>query len=306
MNQSPLPPARACVERIARAVLAATLLCALPARAVDPRAPDAAWKVIDLQDAQLFAARGAVASAAPDAGPGAIRLSAPEDPPPLFDYPGLGRQICDNCTFIHLRGLRFDDGVIEVDIKSERTSPGELEQKGFAGLVFNLDAAMTGWESVYFRPHNAVTPGAEGKSVQYVRMPMENWFTLRGGSVAVKDGELVDTTDHAKVDIEKASAYEGTAKGIAPGQWFTARVVIAGSKVAAFVRPEGASAFTPALGVESFNAAAVSGALGFYTEPRNTTFFRNARYLPLGAPEAATWLVPEPGHLRASGHSRPR
>lgn len=51
-----------------------------------------------------------------------------------------------------------------------------------------------------------MVPGAEGKSVQYVRMPMENWFTLRGGSVALKYGELVYTTDPAKADIEKAAA----------------------------------------------------------------------------------------------------
>ena len=294
MNEAPAARAGTAADRIARAAAACMALVALAAQGDEPGSTDSSWTVIDLQQLAQFATRDAVVTAAPDRGPGVIRVSAVDDPWPVFDYPGLGRQMCDNCTFIHLRGVTFDDGIIEVDINSQRTVAEDREQKGFAGLIFNLDPAMRSWESVYFRPHYMVEAGGEGKSVQYVRMPGENWFFLRGGSAALKDGELVDTTNYQEVDVDKPSKYEGTAKGIAPGQWFTARIVVAGDEVVAFVRPEGAREFSRVLRVDSFNEPAATGLIGFYTEPLNTTFFRNARYLRMSAQEAAAWLAREP------------
>ena len=288
----------ACMTRstVARsmAALLSALTFVLPAQAEGPRAAGSSWTAIDPTDSMDIAARGAVVRAAPEEGPGVVRLEGLEDPLPVMVYPGLGSQVCDVCTFIYLKGVDFDDGIIEVDIKSQRTFAEEQDQRGFVGLVFNIDAALSGWEAVHFRPHNAVEAGQEDKAVQYSRLPMENWFFLRGGTAAIVNGELVDTTDYERVDIGKASKYEGTAKGIAPGQWFTARFVIAGDKVAVFVRPEGAGGFTRALTVASFNQPSATGLFGFYSEPRNTTFLRNARYLRMSAEEAAAWLAREP------------
>lgn len=287
--------ARASTRRIASGVVVASCLLLAPsAHGAERPAATTSWTRIDLGDLAQFATRDATVGAAPDHGAGAIRVVAVEDRPAVFDYPELGRQPCDNCTFAYLRGITFDNGVIEVDISGERVAGEEPEQKGFSGLVFNIDPGLTTWESVYFRPHNAVDSRDASKAVQYVRMPGENWFILRGGKVAVRNGELVDVTDPATVDLEKGSKYESAAPGIAPGKWFTARLAIAGRRIAIFVRPEGAREFVRVLDVESFNGADVKGEFGFITEPRNRSYFRNARYRRMTSEEAASWLAAEP------------
>lgn len=282
------------VSHLGTSALVAVLLYATPAFAAEPLSSTASWTAIDLGTPGQLAFRHATVTAAPDKGPGVIRLVGTEDPPPLLEYPGLGMQICDVCTFVYFPDIDLDDGMVEVEINSQRTFAEEQEQRGFAGVIFNANAPMTSWEAVYFRPHNAVESGEEDKSTQYTRLPMENWFYLRGGSATLKDGKLVDTTDYQKVDIERASRYEGVARGIAPGQWFTARLVIAGDKIAVFVRPEGANEFSRALTVQSFNEPTATGPIGLYAEPRNTTFFRNARYLRMSKEEALAWLAMQP------------
>lgn len=282
------------LDHLAKLAVASCAFVSIATPGMERHATDSPWTSIDLDNLAQFATREATIVPAPERGRGVVRVAAIEDRPAMFEYPEIGRQACDNCTFAYLKDVTFDNGIIEVDINGRRTNEGEKEQKGFSGLVFNLDPALRRWESVYFRPHNAVDRGHEAKAVQYVRMPGENWFSLRGGRVAIRNGKLQDITNYKEVDIEKGSRYEGAANGIAPGKWFTARIVIAGEKVAAFVRPEGASRFTRVLSVESLNKADVKGGIGFYTEPRNTAYFRHARYLRMSAGEAATWLAKEP------------
>lgn len=227
---------------------------------------------------------------------GAIQV-IPEPHPGLFELDG-NRQGCDLCSLAYL-DAGFDNGVIEVDIKGQR-SPGQEEaQKGFVGVSFHLKMRSRNWETVYFRPHNAVPPGSPDnpKSIQYALWPSFHWYALRGGVLKVKNNEVVDETPPT-VDISIGSKlYEGYAQGIEPGKWFTARIVVDGSKITTFVKTQNDNKFRQ---VQSVNNSPLiqqmnppplfGGGIGLVGEPGNEAFFKNFRFIHLHKNEIGTWL----------------
>ena len=141
-----------------------------------------------------------------------------------------------------IKGKSFIEGIIEVDIASER----------FAGIAFRAQDSDR-YDKVYFRPFNSGTEKHEN-SVQYVVGGVKElgWKPLR----------------------EKfPGKYEGGAD-LPVMEWFTAEFVVTGSRVEVFVN----DSETPVLVVEETLSGFESGAFGIWGW---NAYFANFRYTPL-------------------------
>lgn len=118
-----------------------------------------------------------------------------------------------------LKGARFTNGTIEVDVKGR-----DMLQRSFVGIAFH-GINDTTYEAIYFRPFNfaATDPERHVHMVQYIDLPRYDWQTLRN-------------TYH--------NVYE---KGINPAPdvklWFHAKIEVHGDSIKVFVN----GALTPSL-----------------------------------------------------------
>lgn len=128
----------------------------------------------------------------------------------------------DGVGLAWLKGVKFTNGSIEVDIKGR-----DMLQRSFLGIAFH-GVNDTTYEAIYFRPFNfgVSDPERTVHNVQYIDLPKYDWETLRN-------------THH--------NQYE---KGIVPPpaktQWFHARIEVHGDTISVFVN--GGS--TPSLSVK--------------------------------------------------------
>ncbi|WP_142784056.1 hypothetical protein [Changchengzhania lutea] len=85
----------------------------------------------------------------------------------------LNSKIGDGIAII--KGLEFDDGIIELELKGEN-NPG----KSFVGIAFNIQNDTT-YEAIYFRPFNFKSDEKIRRehSVQYIYHPKYSWRFLR-------------------------------------------------------------------------------------------------------------------------------
>src|SRR4051812_35562327 len=72
------------------------------------------------------------------------------------------------------RGLAFDTGTLEIDLKGRN-----VRQRSFLGVAFNVVDEKT-FEAVYFRPFNfKADEPFRGRAVQYIAWPANTWEHLR-------------------------------------------------------------------------------------------------------------------------------
>ena len=127
--------------------------------------------------------------------------------------------------------VQLGDGVIEVDLHGK-----DVAQQSFLGIAFHF-VDWTTYDAVYFRPFNFRAEGEDQRShaVQYVSHPVNTWQKLRA---------------------ESAGRFEaGIAPPPDPNGWFSARIVLANSRVEVYVN--GAAA--PSLVVDDLGEARVGG-----------------------------------------------
>lgn len=115
----------------------------------------------------------------------------------------------------YLKGVVFEQGVIEVDLKGSKQRGGS-----FVGVVF---AGVDGdtYESVYFRPFNfkAANPMNRRHAVQYIAHPDWPWDRLRR-----------ERTDEFEASV--APKPDGDPGG---DQWFAARIEMTAKRVRVFI-----------------------------------------------------------------------
>lgn len=187
----------------------------------------------------LMLAAGPLASA-----PAQVSLPLDVDGLEAF-YAVLSDTIVDGRHALHLRNLEDDqqhedaavaffrdaemsDGVIEVDIASER----------FAGIAFRgLDGDH--YDKVYFRPFNSGTERHD-RTVQYASPGTDgaDWLSLR----------------------EKFPGEYEAGADVPVWQWFRARLVVEGQRVSVFVGEE----TTPVLVVDPLLSGVESGRIGIW------------------------------------------
>lgn len=96
----------------------------------------------------------------------------------------------------------FGNGTIELDIKGENI-PGQ----SFVGVAFHGKDTAT-FDAIYFRPFNFLNPERASHAVQYIAMPVNDWYTLRNAFPGKYENtinpvpKLVDDWFHAKIVVE--------------------------------------------------------------------------------------------------------
>lgn len=149
-----------------------------------------------------------------------------------------------------VEGVTFSEGTIECDIL------GKSKGGNFLGIAFR-GADDSTYDCVYFRPFNFAAPDPEKRvhHVQYTSRPQWTWKKLRE---------------------ERTGQYEKRIEPPPDGdEWFHARIVVAGKKVAVFVN----HAEKPSLEVETLNDR-TTGMIGLWTEPESPGHFANLKITP--------------------------
>lgn len=117
----------------------------------------------------------------------------------------------DEPTYVKLKGLDFENGVIEVKMLSQIQDPSPFQHaRGFIGVAFRINENDSAFEAIYLRPSVGRSDNqlARNRAVQYYSYPDFKFDTLR----KVAPGKYETT---APVDLN---------------EWITMRIEVTGSK----------------------------------------------------------------------------
>ncbi|MCU0471499.1 MAG: DUF1080 domain-containing protein [Arcicella sp.] len=117
----------------------------------------------------------------------------------------------DEPTFVRIKNLDFQDGIIEVKVLSRLLKTARPSDRGFIGIAFRIDEQNSKYESIYIRPTNgrAEDQVRRNHSVQYYCYPNYKFDRLR------------------KESPEKYETYADMGLN----EWITMRVEIKGNSV---------------------------------------------------------------------------
>ncbi len=106
--------------------------------------------------------------------------------------------------FAKLKDFKFNNGIIEADIKGKN-----VQGNSFVGIAFHGVDEQT-YDAVYFRPFNFMSEDSlrRGHSVQYISHPTYTWYKLRQEHPQKYENTVNPVPDpdsffHAKIVIEK-------------------------------------------------------------------------------------------------------
>ena len=222
-------------------LLAGGFLLALPAIPAWGSRPEHSLSLGRVEDLQLVAGR---AERVRYRGKDAIHLQALE-----------GHEHDDEFTLAVLRGSKFTNGTIELDV-SGAPQPGLASgARGFIGLAFHVQSpADSGrYEAFYIRPVNARLEDqlTRNHSTQYVSMPEYGWERLRTETPGVYE---------SYVDLE-------------PGAWTHLKIEVADTKARLYVN----RATEPVLIVNDLKKGAVGGSIALWSHTTTNGYFANLR-----------------------------
>jgi len=205
------------------------LIVALPSVATSPPAASRGQTVslLQLSRAQL---RSAQTSLTKYRGSTALQLipRKPSDP----DYVKGG-------PLAVLNGIRFRNGVIEVDVAGSPAKGADESARGFIGIAFRVQS-NTRYEIIYLRPTNSHADDQlrRNHTTQYSSDPDWPWDRLRNDSPGVYE---------SWVDMN-------------PGEWTHMRIVVHGTEASLFVN----RASNACLVVHNLKLGDIEGGVGLW------------------------------------------
>ena len=160
----------------------------------------------------------------------------------------------DEPTFIRLKGIDFQNGVIEVKVLSRLLNNAPAFARGFIGIAFRINDSNTKYESIYIRPLNARVDDQvrRNHSIQYYSYPDYKFDRLR------------------KESPEKYEAYSDMEMN----KWITMRIEVNGSQAKLFIDNNQ----QPSLIVTDLkHGAGLSGGVGLWVEIGTQGFFKDLK-----------------------------
>lgn len=87
----------------------------------------------------------------------------------------------DEPTYVRIKGLDFQDGIIEVKVLSRLLKTARPSDRGFIGVAFRIDEQHSKFEGIYIRPTNgrAEDQARRNHSIQYFSYPNFKFDRLR-------------------------------------------------------------------------------------------------------------------------------
>lgn len=167
------------------------------------------------------------------------------------ETPGL---TVDEPTYVKLKNLDFNDGVIEVKVLSTIQQPSPFPAaRGFIGLAFRIDENDSAYESVYLRPQLGRSDDqlARNHSVQYYAYPDFKFDRLRK---------------------EAPGRYE-TYADIGLNEWITLRLEVKDRKAALFINGQK----NPSFVVADMLGTTTHGQIALWVDIATTGYFKDLK-----------------------------
>jgi len=157
----------------------------------------------------------------------------------------------DGESYAILKGSRFHNGVIDVELAGKPAAGAGPAARGFIGIAFRIEANR--YEYIYLRPTNgrADDQVRRNHSTQYASYPGFDYDRLR------------------KEAPEKYESYVD----LEPGAWTEYRLVIDGAKARLFVH----GAAQPCLIVNDLKQGDSEGAIALWVGPGTEGYFANLK-----------------------------
>lgn len=163
-------------------------------------------------------------------------------------------QAVDEATFVKIKDLDFNDGIIEVMVLSRLHQKARPSDRGFIGMAFRINADNSKFECIYIRPTNgrAEDQIRRNHSIQYFSFPDFKFPRLRK---------------------ESPEMYESYAD-MGLNEWIKIRIEVKGKQAKLFLNDNK----QPSLVVNDLKMGAdASGALGLFVDVGTEGYFRDLK-----------------------------
>lgn len=159
----------------------------------------------------------------------------------------------DEPTYAKLKGVNFENGIIEVKVLSRLLESAPDFARGFIGVAFHIDDSNTNFQSIYIRPTNgrADNQFRRNHSVQYFSYPDYKFDRLRK---------------------ESPETYE-TYADIGLDEWITLRLEINDNKVNLYINGQKHPSFI----VEEMKGEVKSGSIALWVDIGTEGYFRDLK-----------------------------
>jgi hypothetical protein len=171
-----------------------------------------------------------------------------------FDLKNLSSTV-DEPTFVKLKGMDMDSGIIEVKVLSHiQTSNTFVGAQGFIGVAFRVAEDNSAFESIYLRPKAARADNqfARNHCVQYYAYPDYKFDRLR--------------------QEEFKGQYE-TYGDVGLNEWITMRIEFAGKKATLYLNYQEHPAFI----VNEMKGKTTSGTIGLWVDIGTEGYFKDIK-----------------------------
>ena len=226
------------IRRLALAAVISILFCAQPQRTAGQTQSGQNFALASLND--IFVSEGKAELVAYQ-GRRAVRLTT---------------QPSNEEVFAFLKGVQFQDGVIEADIAIHITTPPGVRMPGFVGIAFRTGTDARHYDMFYLRPRNSRSEdqAMRNHSVQYVAAPGYDWYKLRR---------------------EWPWLYESYAD-LQPDRWSRVRIEVHGRLAKLFVN----GSENPSLIVDGMKGETLQGGIALWGYAGEEAYFSNIRISP--------------------------
>jgi hypothetical protein len=171
-----------------------------------------------------------------------------------FDTNKLSATV-DLPTFVKLKDLNLDSGIIEVKVLSRIQNPSPfVNAQGFIGIAFRINEDSSAYESIYLRPKagRADNQFARNHSVQYYAYPDYKFDRLRRE--------------------EFKGQYE-TYADVGLNEWITMRIEFAGKTAKLFLNNQKYPSFI----VNDMKGKTESGSIGLWVDIGTEGYFKDLK-----------------------------
>jgi len=172
-----------------------------------------------------------------------------------FDADRLEETV-DEPFFAKLKGLDFQDGVIEVKMLSQIQEPSPFQfAQGFIGLAFRIADDNSAYESIYLRPKvgRSDNQSHRNKAVQYYAYPDYKFEKLR----------------------KQASGMYETTAPVGLNEWITMRIEVKAGKAHMFINDTQYSTFV----VDKMLGNTTRGAVALWVDIGTIGYFKDLKII---------------------------
>lgn len=171
-----------------------------------------------------------------------------------FDPNRMGETV-DEATFVKLKGVNLENGVVEVKVLSRLLPNAPAFARGFIGLAFRINEDNSAFESIYLRPTNgrADDQFRRNHTIQYFAYPDYKFDRLRA---------------------ESKGEYE-TYADIGLDEWITVRIECKGKSATLYLNDQEVPAFL----VKEMLGSTNSGSIGLWVEIGTEGYFKDFKII---------------------------